>query len=384
MNAVAANTLQKIGINYSYDFAKHKFGLSTLLDGYVDSEGEYHTDMNWAPLALGAQRWGVTVRDMANAFATFSNQGTYREGRTFTKIYDSDGNIVLDNTQISTELLSEKTVDYMSYCLNNATISGTGYEAKLNGIDTAGKTGTTGDNKDKWFCGYTGYYTAAVWCGFDIPEYIRADGNPAAQLFKKVMQPLHDGKTNVKLYDEEKMEKITICLDCGKLATEACTKDIRTGLVSGFKRVEEVSVYKEDVIAETCDCHVELDYCMSGNGVANVYCQHFAQVDPSVKIEKKSLVKMTQAKIDQLLSAKDFNLNSAYLMDEYVYLMPVYGITASFKGFNNDINLFTDLPYKGCTIHTKEAWEQLQPQEPTTPDVTDPDNDDDWFWDLFD
>ena len=71
-------------------------------------------------------------------------------------------------------------------------------------------------------------------------------------------------------------------------------------------------------------------------------------------------------------------------INDIIYLMPVYGITASFKGFNNDINLFTDLPYKGCTIHTKEAWEQLQPQEPTTPDVTDPDDDDDWFWDLFD
>lgn len=384
VNAVAANTLDMIGINYSYDFAKHQFGLSTLLDGYTDSDGMYHTDMDFAPLALGAQRWGVTVREMASAFSTFSNHGTHREGRTFTKVYDSEGNIVLDNVQESAGLLSEKTVDYMNYCLNNAVMGGTGWEARINGIDTAGKTGTTGDNKDKWFCGFTGYYTAAVWCGFDTPEYIRADGNPAAQLFKKVMQPLHSGKENIKLFDEEKMEEITICLDCGKLATEACANDVRVGLVSNFKRVADVFVYKEDVITETCNCHVELDYCMSGNGVANAYCRHFAQVDPTVKLAKKSLVLMTQEELDQIILAKEFNLNPAYLMDEYVYLMSANGTIASFKGFNNDINQFADLPYKGCTVHTKDTWEQYQAQHPTQPDVSEPDDDNDnWFWDWF-
>ena len=389
VNAVAANTLDMIGINYSYDFAKHQFGLSTLLDGHTDSDGMYHTDMDFAPLALGAQRWGVTVRDMASAFSTFSSHGTHREGRTFTKVYDSKGTLVIDNVQESTDLLSEKTVDYMNYCLNNAVMSGTGWEARINGIDTAGKTGTTGDNKDKWFCGFTGYYTAAVWCGFDTPEYIRADGNPAAQLFKKVMQPLHSGKTNVKLYDETKMEEISVCLDCGKLATQACVNDVRAGLVSGFSRVAKALVYKEDVITETCDCHIEMDYCMSGNGVANIYCKHFAQVDTSVVIQKKSLVRMTQAKIDDLINAKDFKLNTAYLMDEYVYLVEGSGQTVSFKGFDNDINQSADLPYKGCTVHTQQAWEQYQAQHPTVPNITEPDivPDDEtegWNWNWFD
>lgn len=381
VNAVSANTLEKIGINYSYNFAKYKFGLSTLVDQYVDQSGVYHSDMDRAPLALGAQTWGVTVRDMASAFATFSNSGTYREGRTFTKVYDSDGKVVLDNTQHSTDLLSEKTVDYMSYCLNNATISGTGYEARLNGIDTAGKTGTTGDNKDKWFCGYTGYYTAAVWCGFDIPEYIRVSGNPAAQLFKKVMQPLHNGKTNVKLYDEEKMVEISVCLDCGKLATEACLNDVRNGLVS---RVAKACVYEEDVITETCRCHIELDYCVTGNGVANEYCQHFAQANSSATISKKSLVLTTQAELDAMILAKDYNLNPAYLMDEYIYLVSENGTGVPFKGFNNNINQFSDLPYKGCTVHTKEAWEQYQAQHPSEPAEPEPSSgDDNWFWNLF-
>ena len=367
VNAVSANTLEKIGVNYSYKFAKEKFGLSTLVDKYMDAGGMEHTDMDMAPLALGAQTWGVTVRDMANAFATFSNNGVYREARTFTKVYDSEGNVAINNTQDSLQLLSEKTVDYMNYCLQNATLSGTGTEAKLSGMNTAGKTGTTGDNKDKWYCGYTGYYTAAVWCGFDTPEYIRASGNPAAQLFKKVMQPLHSGKTNVPLYDSSKMVKVEICLDCGKLATDACRNDVRKSMVN-LSRVTTVSVYEEDIPKGSCRCHVEVNYCTTGNGVANVYCQHFAQVDSSVVLQKKSLVQMTQAEIDELLLAKEHNLNSSYLLDNYVYLVTETGRDAPFKGFNNDINLDTDLPYKGCTVHTAQAWEEYLAQHPVNPE----------------
>ena len=375
VNAVSVNTLDKIGINYSYSFAKEKFGLSTLVDNYIDADGNGHSDMDRAPLALGAQTWGVTVRDMANAYATFANNGVYREARTFTKVYDSEGNIAIDNTQDSLTLLSEKTVTYMNHCLVNATGYGTGWEAKVSSITTAGKTGTTADNKDKWYCGYTHYYTAAVWCGFDIPEYIRVSGNPSAQLFKKVMDPLHKGKTNVPFYSLSDMVNISVCLDCGALATDACKNDVRTGLVKDFSRVATAYVFKEDMPKTICNCHVQVDYCLSGKGVANVYCQHFAQADSSVVIAKKSLVKITQAQIDAILLAKDYKLNSAYLLDEYVYLITENGQAGVFNGFNGNINQTTALPYKGCTLHTQEAWEQYQAQNEqnqNTPTQTEP------------
>ena len=81
----------------------------------------------------------------------------------------------------------------MTYMMQNAVENGTGTEARLSNMAVAGKTGTSGDYKDRWFCGVTPYYVAAVWTGFDTPATINVSGNPAAQLWKKVMQPLHAG-----------------------------------------------------------------------------------------------------------------------------------------------------------------------------------------------
>ena len=111
VNAVAAHSLDLIGVNYGYEFAKYKFGLTSLVDEYIDENGTVHTDNGYAPLAMGAQTWGVHVRDMAGAYATFANNGIRRQERTFTKVYDSDGNLVLDNTQKQEQILSQKSVN---------------------------------------------------------------------------------------------------------------------------------------------------------------------------------------------------------------------------------------------------------------------------------
>lgn len=371
VNAVAAQTLMKIGMNYSYEFASEKFRLSTLIKSYVDSTGYEHSDIAVGPLALGAQTWGVHVREMADAFGTFANNGVYRQGRTFTKVYDSNGNLVLDNTQLSEQILSEKTVNYMNYCLVAGTSAGTGTEANLAntaGITTAGKTGTSGSNKDKWYCGFTGYYTAAVWCGFDDPEtiYTTSVNNPASVLFRKVMSPIHSGLSNKALYSTDSMSSVSVCLDSGLLATDACNADARSG---DLKRVRSALVYSEDIPGKSCNKHVEVDYC-SGGGVATEYCKHFAEVDQSVTLEKKALVKLTQNEINEILRAKSYGLNSNYYRDDYVYLVDADGNDASFKGFSNNKNAGINAPYIVCTEHTREAWEKYQagsPVEPSAP-----------------
>ena len=121
VNAVAANTLDKSGESYAYKFVKDKFRLSTLVESYEDAGGQIHSDIGVGPLALGAQTIGVTVRDMSSAFAAFANDGLYRSGRTFTKVYDSKGNLIIDNVQEKEQILTKKTVDYMNYCLTAAT-----------------------------------------------------------------------------------------------------------------------------------------------------------------------------------------------------------------------------------------------------------------------
>ena len=366
VNAVAANTLEKAGIAYCFEFARDKFGLSTLVESYTDETGYVHSDIAIGPLAIGAQTWGVRVRDMATGFATFANDGIYRKARTFTKVYDSNGKLILDNTQQQEQILSEKTVNYMNYCLTNATASGTGYEAKLSGFDTAGKTGTTGSNKDRWYCGFTGHYTAAVWCGFDTPAVIRpkSGNNPSARLFKMVMTPIHSGLSNEKLYDSSGMVWVTMCLDSGKVATSACKADIRGD------RTGAALVYPEDRPGGVCTMHTTVDYC-SGGGVATEYCLLFAEEDETVKITSEGLLQVTQTQLSNILKPGGY-MSSEFRNNNYIYLITKDGDDAVFKGIDGKLKQWQDAPYLICPEHTKAAWEEYEASKETEPEETEP------------
>ena len=343
VNAVAANSAKKIGLDYGYEFAKDSFGISTLVED----------DIQLGSLALGAQYYGVTVRDMTAAYATFANQGVYRTARTWTKVYDRKGNIVLTNEQQSRGILSKKAVNYTNYCLTNAVAKGTGTRANFASGYIAGKTGTTSSARDKWFCGYTKHYTAAVWCGFDWPEKINLSYNPAAQLWKDVMKPIHSGLSNVRLYDAGKMTSVTVCLDSGLLATDACLADARGS------RAETVNVYPEDRPKGSCTHHVAKKFCSVSNCVANEYCLKFAAVDSSVVITEKAVVKMTQSKVTEMLKAKDNGLDAKFLVDNYVYLTNDEGADAAFKGFDGKGNVGVSAPYRVCTAHNAANWGNL-------------------------
>ena len=352
VNAVAANTLDRSGESYAFKFARDKFRLSTFVEEYVDAAGTVHTDVGIGPLALGAQTFGVTVRDMASAFATFANDGEYRRGRTFTKVYDSNGNLVLDNVQEKEQILSKKSVDYMNYCLTAATKEGTGTEANLfnqYGITTAGKTGTSGNSKDRWYCGYTGYYAAAVWCGFDDPETITCINvnNPAAYLFKQVMGPIHKGKSDILLYSN-RMQDVTVCLSSGKLATAACGNDVRqiSPLVADeFMSTSTAAVYPEDVPTQVCDKHVMVDYC-SGGGVATQACRA-----SGATIYQRGLVKLTQSEIDAIVRASGYGLWRDYQRNDYVYYINNDGSDGWFRGIRNNLSQSVKAPYMVCPRH---------------------------------
>ena len=341
VNAVAANTLNMVGLDYAYDFAKNKFGLSTLVDEYVGYDGTVHSDKDFAPLAMGAQTWGVTVRDMAGAYATFANNGVRRSERTFTKIYDSDGNIVLDNTQNQEKILSDKSVNYMNICLAEATRFGTGSGAFFSSTMVAGKTGSTSEFKDRWYCGFTDYYTAAVWTGFDTPEVIYGiSGNPASQLFKKVMQPLHRGLDYVSVCDYGPTNRVSVCLDCGKLSTSACSRDGR-----GVSRIDSSYVYPEDAPTEYCDCHVSSTLC-SGGGVPTEWCRKFAEVG-AASISSRSYVRMTADEYNWAAKAVSCGLPGGYVN-------------------RGAIMVGGSVVTTPCTAHTAESWAEWEIANATT------------------
>jgi penicillin-binding protein 1A len=181
-NTVAAQVLDKLGIAASVDYLENRLGVTSLVE----------SDYNYAPLALGQLTNGITVREMAQAYTAFVNDGIFTYSRTYTHVTDSDGNIVLDNQPETISAFKENTAWNITNMLQYAVSSGTGTEAYLSNMPVAGKTGTTTNDMDRYFVGYTPYYVAAVWTGYDTPAYMNVYGNPAAQIWKKIMGPIHE------------------------------------------------------------------------------------------------------------------------------------------------------------------------------------------------
>ncbi len=273
-NTIAVHVLADLTPEASFEFAKNKLNLHSLVEKVQIGEKDF-TDKALAPLALGALTYGVTVREMATAYASFPNNGVFRQARTYTKVVDSEGNVILDNTQQSHTAMSENTAWAMTFMLENAVNVGTGSPAAISGMHVAGKTGTSSDNNDRWFSGFTGYYTASVWCGFDEPEEVVLSGsytNPAVAMWRKVMSQLVSGKENRSLYQgsfyvpELEEKEYEICTKSELLATDACRNDINGNCVETQKLVEI------DAPEEYCTGHTSVRWCQGGNAVANNYC----------------------------------------------------------------------------------------------------------------
>ena len=183
LNTVAAQVLDKLGIEQSVNFLENKLGITSLVAD----------DHSYSPLAMGQLTYGVSVLEMAQAYCTFVNSGIFTEARTYTKVTDSAGNIILDNQPTTHVAMKSSTATNMTYMLQAAVSGGTGSEARFSGQAIAGKTGSSGSYKDRWFAGYTPYYVGVVWTGYDTPEYISISGNPAARVWRSVMQQVHAG-----------------------------------------------------------------------------------------------------------------------------------------------------------------------------------------------
>ncbi len=182
-NTVSAQILDKLTPTVSFEYLTDRMGFNLV-----------EADRDYAPLALGQFTNGVTVREMAQAYSTFPNDGVMTYGRTYSLVTDSNGVTVLENNVRTSNVFNTDAARCMTEMLEAAAWYGTGYEVYLGygKMPVAGKTGTTSDDCDRWFCGFSPYYVLAVWTGYEMPTTMYYSGNPAAQIWRRIMAPIND------------------------------------------------------------------------------------------------------------------------------------------------------------------------------------------------
>ncbi len=192
-NIVAVKTLTQISAQLGFDYLQN-FGFTTLVDKRVESDGTIVSDIG-QPLALGGITDGVTNMELNAAYAAIANNGTYIKPKLYTKIVDHDGNVLIDNTAPeSTQVIKESTAWLLTNAMVSVVTSGTGGSVNFGNMAIAGKTGTTSDYKDVWFSGFTPYYTATTWTGYDnnVNMTSSAEKNLSKKMWKAVMSKIHE------------------------------------------------------------------------------------------------------------------------------------------------------------------------------------------------
>lgn len=257
INTIAVQTLEKVGVTAAYNFATQNLGLSLVPE-----------DMNVSPLGLGGLTYGLSTVEMAAAYSAFANNGVYNEPKTYVKVLANDNTtVVLENETEQRVAMKETTAYLMTSMLQNAVSNGTGGAARFSGMHIAGKTGTTNDNFDRYFVGYTPYYCAAVWVGYENNERISYSVNPAASLWRQVMEKVHADLPDKSFSRPSSgLTTVTVCADSGMLVTDACRADPRQNRVVQF----EVAVGTEP--KEECTLHKMVDICTEGNCLAGEFC----------------------------------------------------------------------------------------------------------------
>lgn len=222
LNTIPVEILSKMGVQESYNFLTQKMGLTTLVSSR-DINGKIYTDIGLSQLALGGLTDGATTLEMSAAFAAFANNGVYHKPYTYTEVKDKDNNTIASSDRSFWEAMKPSTAYIMTKMLEEVVASGTGRGAAISGVPTAGKTGTTSENNDRWFIGYTPYYAAAVWYGYDTPKEITLSSNPCIPVFKNVMDKVHKNIKEKQSFEKpDDVISVNYCTYTGKRATSNC------------------------------------------------------------------------------------------------------------------------------------------------------------------
>ena len=240
------------------------FGFTTLIPS-TDENG--HTDVNQS-LCLGGITKGVTNLELTAAYAAIANGGIYIEPTLYTTVLDRNGNVILDRSNNEEkQVIKESTAWLLTDAMRDVVTEGTGTKAQVAGWDVAGKTGTTTDNMDVWFSGYTAYYTGSIWLGFDNnnKELSTTEQSTHNILWSKIMTRVHENLEKKTIMEKpENIIEVTVCSKSGKLPTPGlCDKCL-------YKEYFEEGTEP----TEQCNIHIQGIICDSDGVPATEYCPY--------------------------------------------------------------------------------------------------------------
>ena len=286
-NTCAVRVVQEYGTSRSYDFMTNKLGFTTLTSQDAQQVGN---------MGLGGLDRGVTTEEMAAAFAAFANEGIYTAPRTFIRVEDADGNVILENEAQASVAMKDTTAALMNSLLQEVINGGTGYEGRISGMHVAGKTGTTNNDQDRYFVGYTPYYSCAVWVGYVHNQRIVASGNPAASMWQKVMSRIHADLPDKDFFSCSGLTYVKVCADSGLLATDSCAEDCRGS------RVYSALVAADNAPSAYCNMHT-----------SPIYTVNFVEEDGTVTTASGSMLDYTRPRLEgfeDIEAEDDFMLTS--------------------------------------------------------------------------
>lgn len=266
MNIVAVKTLTMITPQLGFDYVKN-FGFSTVVERKeitVNGETQIFSDIQQS-LALGGLTNGVTNEELNAAYAAIANGGTYIKPKLYTKVVDHDGNVILDNTlPDSRQVIKETTAWLLTDAMMDVVTQGTGSSVNFGNMAIAGKTGTTSDYNDVWFAGYTPYYTATVWTGYDNNTKLRRgeERNLAKKLWRAAMSKIHENLPSESFQMPSGIVQATVCARSGKLPI--------AGICDGTLKTEYFA--EGTVPTESCDVHYQGMICQYSNMPASEQC----------------------------------------------------------------------------------------------------------------
>ena len=269
-NIVNIKILSNLGVSTAIEYLQ-EFGLSKY---NMDDDG-------FLSLALGGTGSGTNALQMAAAYATIANGGTYIEPTFYTKVENSSGEVVIETSQETRRVLSESTAYVLTNILTSPVYgfygSNTASGCAISGIETAAKTGTTSSYRDKWLCGMTPYYTAATWFGFDTEEAVKNIGgtsNPAKAIWANVMKEVHADLEDADFEVPSGVVTAKICKTTGMVATSKCSSTYTEYFVTG-------------TVPDSCTGHDGVEVCTESGLLATEYCPETETKYYSVTPEKE-------------------------------------------------------------------------------------------------